>query len=378
MYPQDPYSGQPSGPQGYGQPQPGYQQPVQGYPQPPYPNQPQGQPEVGPAGPGYPPGYQQPNWYQQPAAPPRRTGLIIGIVAAVVVVAAAAVVLVLTLGGKKNEAAPPVTTSPVTSAGLPTTPPATNGGVVPPAVTTGAPMTSAVVPAGNALGAKATAERAALLISQGQPNVAGVYVCAAERQQFISENTAAAGVTVAITVSDVTENGSTAQAAVHVKAQSASTGQSQEGDSSVTLARNNAGAWYICTGQLGADDQSAPDEANAPAALPPSSAATAPPAGQTTGAVGAPGPEQAQQVAQSWAAAINSGDVATAQQYLCSSYQGPAGGTTTGVTLTLQSISQTGQDSAVAEFAVEAGGQQGTAQVAMKVESGRWTICQSG
>ncbi len=87
------------------------------------------------------------------------------------------------------------------------------------------------VPVAGALSSRATADRAAALISQGKANVAGVYVCAAERAPFITENTAAAGVTVVVTVTNLTENGATAQAAVHVKAQNvndrASTGGRQ-------------------------------------------------------------------------------------------------------------------------------------------------------
>jgi hypothetical protein len=369
MQPQVPYQQQPG--------QPGYPQQVAGqggYPGQQYPaghypaHHYAGEPAPGAPGPGdFQPGYQQPGWYQN-EPPKRRAGLIVGISAAVVVVAVIALILVLTLGGNSKNTAN--TTTPTTG-GLPG--PLTSGTPV----TSAPPATSAAVPAGNVLTSRATAERAALLISDGQANVAGVYVCTAERQQFIAENTATAGVSVAITVTTVTENGSTAQAAVHVKAQNAATGQAQEGDSAVTLARNTAGAWYVCTGQLGAQDQGVPNEANAPAPVAvPSGGPVAPTTDADNG--GTPGADQATQVAQSWAAAINAGDVAGAQQYLCSSYQGTPGGTSTGVTLTLQGISQTGQDTATAEFLVDANGQQATAQVAMKVENSRWTICQGG
>jgi len=38
----------------------------------------------------------------------------------------------------------------------------------------------------------------------------------------------------------------------------------------------------------------------------------------------------------------------------------------------------TSQDTATAEFTVSRNGQQGTAQVAMKMENNHWTICQQG
>jgi len=49
-----------------------------------------------------------------------------------------------------------------------------------------------------------------------------------------------------------------------------------------------------------------------------------------------------------------------------------------GVTLTLIGISATGADTAVADFQIEAQGQTGSAQVAMKVENGAWTMCGQG
>ncbi len=92
---------------------------------------------------------------------------------------------------------------------------------------------------------------------------------------------------------------------------------------------------------------------------------------------GGPGAEQATQVAQSWAAAINAGDATAAQQYLCAANRDKSGGST-GVTLTLTGLSATGPDTATADFQVQAQGQTGTAQVAMRVENSAWTMCQQG
>ena len=380
-YPQREYGQQQYGQQQYGQEQYGQQfgheqhsrqqNPGQQYPHRSRP---------GAAAPG---GYQQPGWYQT-EPPKRRTGLIVGISAAVVVVAVTALILVLTLGGNSKDTAN--TTTPTAVGGLPGAP--TTGGAPatsPGPVTSGGPLTSAppattaAVPAGNALTSRATVERVAQLISSNQANVASVYACAAERQTFLTENTLPAGVTAVITVTNVTENGATAQGSFTVKAQNTATGQTQDGQDTVTLQRNNAGAWIICSSALGANDHSVPNESNAPAAVavPPASGGQGGGVATTAGR-GTPGADQATQVAQSWAAAISAGDVTTAQQYLCSAYSGPPGGASTGHTLTLQGISQTGQDTATAEFTVSGNGQEGTAQVAMKVENSRWTICQQG